>query len=201
MGENEYQQFWIKFEFGGGLPTHQISDISMNPIGKESIHVIEYAALAAARAEIESLKSLMSVQLDMHDKLKAADKEIEMLNRAYYLLRCEVQSYINEKETAIFNEIQATENAENLKREMIQVKHLYNLKCEGIEKLRKVLAIQTEALDFYSDDINWNETEPGFSDRIDSTDYNKIQRTPIGYYGGVRARQALQQTKEIMGAK
>lgn len=45
------------------------------------VHMVEASALDAAKAEIEQLKSLMSVQLDMHDKLKDADKEIEMLRK------------------------------------------------------------------------------------------------------------------------
>jgi hypothetical protein len=83
--------------------------------------------------DIEKLKKVVEAST-----LYAAKAEIEKLNRAYYLLRCEVQSYINEKEVAIFNEIQATKHAENLKREMIQVKYLYNLKCEEIQKFKEL---------------------------------------------------------------
>lgn len=59
-----------------------------------------------------------------------------------------------------------------------------------IEKLKKQNEIMKKILSFYSDDINWNETEPGFLDRIDSDDYSKVN-LPIGYVGGKRARQAL----------
>ena len=65
----------------------------------------------------------------------------------------------------------------------------YADKCE-IEKLKKQNEIMREALSFYANDINWNETEPGFLDRIDSDDYSKVN-LPIGYVGGKRARQAL----------
>ena len=75
-----------------------------------------------------------------------------------------------------------------------------------IEKLRKVQAIQTEALRFYSSEASWDCGIDYVNNQIDDDDIEMLDRIIEGHdcsdlYGGNRARQALQQTKEIMGEK
>lgn len=64
------------------------------------------------------------------------------------------------------------------------------------DKLTKQNKIMRDALEFYGNDIHWNEIDAGFSDRIDISDCCKTN-LPIGFVGGKRARKALKQAGEV----
>lgn len=64
-----------------------------------------------------------------------------------------------------------------------------------LKELEPMIKELVDTLEFYGNDINWNETEPGFSDRIDSFDNDKPYNNYIGYVGGKRARAALKKMR------
>lgn len=49
-------EYWIKFKLGEQLSTHQIVDVSMNPLN-DSIHVIEYSAYEQSAQRIAELEA------------------------------------------------------------------------------------------------------------------------------------------------
>ena len=92
---------------------------------------IDYASDGVSNIDVEGWIKVVEISA-----LTDAQEEIEQLKRTYYLLRCEIQSYINEKEAAIFNENQATKYAENLKEEIEQLKSLMSVQLDMHDKLK-----------------------------------------------------------------
>ena len=83
----EVEEYWCK-TIENNYYTYDASFVESNTsffkeITEPDPSQIEYLKdfIERQKKEIEQLKSLMSVQLDMHDKLKAADKEIEQLRK------------------------------------------------------------------------------------------------------------------------
>lgn len=87
---SQFRQFWIRFRIGENESTHQITDVSLNPLGnyKEDFHVIEYSALEAAHKEIEQLKSIFSVQLDILEQNKQLTAALKVAEDALEISKC-----------------------------------------------------------------------------------------------------------------
>ncbi len=83
------REFWIRFKIGDNESTHQITDVTMNPIGMSSdvIHVIEYSAYeklqAALDVAVEQLNfdvaTLENHDLEPSDIIQALSKIEELL--------------------------------------------------------------------------------------------------------------------------
>ena len=72
--ENKPREFWIRFRIDDNASTHQITDVSMNPLGygkdyKNDFHVIEFSAFEKLQLENTVLK----------EKLEIAESQIEDL--------------------------------------------------------------------------------------------------------------------------
>ena len=69
--------FWVAEELSGKL--HIFRE---NHEGGGLTKFVEYSAIHALQQELEAVKSLMSVQLDMHEQIKELEQENERLKKA-----------------------------------------------------------------------------------------------------------------------
>lgn len=71
---SEFREFWIRFRIGDNESTHQITDVSLNPLGsyKEDFHVIEYAALEQANVKIKELEANLTIAVEALEGIQRA---------------------------------------------------------------------------------------------------------------------------------
>lgn len=62
--QSKPREFWIRFHIGDCHSTHQITDVSLNPLGnyKEDFHVIEYSAFERLKVENERLRKALKAE-------------------------------------------------------------------------------------------------------------------------------------------
>lgn len=128
------------------------------------------------QTQLDKLKSLMSVQLDMLEQNKQMSAEIEQLKAKNEKLRTKLADWQNGAE----------------------LNELYIRQYDEITALKSKLKVAEDALGFYASDSSWNAVGAFFYNRVDSIDESTIEGLDRNtYFGGKTARQALKEMGEL----
>lgn len=87
------RQFWIRFRIGDNESTHQITDVSLNPLGKypEDFHVIELAPMLKMMDEMAEAISNWKIQVETYggDYLPGNYKQLITAHESYQAFKRE----------------------------------------------------------------------------------------------------------------
>jgi chromosome segregation ATPase len=188
--ENKFKEFWIRFRIGNNESTHQITDVSLNPLGnyKEDFHVIEIAALEQLKADIKKL----------------TDENYE--------IRCQRQSWMNKIDEANYTENSALQQLKEMKAELratnglreMDIKQcmrmndeIATLKKEN-EKLKSLFSVQ---LDVMEQNKNMTTEIVALKSKLEiAVEALKISALGETQFDGVEAMHAARKAlKEIEG--